>query len=287
MTSVGKLLVVLQLILSISFVVFSGAVYTTHKTWRQKNEQAEAKASKAESDKNAALNELNTKQAEADQKVAAAEGEVVQLQGQLQNALAAVNASEQKNNQLEQELQTAIGLAEAKSREAQFRREQAVTQSERNNVLHDKLESNATKTRSTEDQLFAKSLEAEQLEARYNEAISELADMRTVLVANDISPDIESIRAQDEPPPPLDGLVLDTRRDKTGSVYMVLLSVGSDDGLRVGHQMSVVRPAERNQGRAKYMGVIQLVDVSNDSAVGRVVDNLGIIEEGDNVTSKL
>lgn len=287
MTSVGKLLVVLQLILSISFVVFSGAVYTTHKTWRQKADAAEAKAAKAQSDMNAALNELNTKQAAADQKVAEAEGQVVQLQGQLQNAQAAVQAAEQKNNQLEQELQTSMSLASAKSREAQFRREQAVEQSARNNELHDKLESNAAAARATQDELFAKSLEAEQLTTRYEDAISELADMRTVLVANNISADIETIRAKDEPPPPIDGLIVDTARDKTGSVYMVEISIGSDDGIRAGHELSVVRPAELNQGRAKYLGVIKIVNVDNDSAVGRVIDNLGIIEKGDNVTSKL
>lgn len=287
MTAVGKLLVVLQLVLSISFVVFSGAVYSTHKTWRAKAEAAEATAAKAQSDLNIALNESNAAKADADQKVATAQGEVVQLQGQLQNAQAALQASEQKNNRLEQELQTSTALASAKSREAQFRREQAVEQSGRNNELHNKLETVAAAARATQDELFAKSLEAENLSSKYSDAISEIADMKTVLVANNITADIETIRAQDEPPPRIDGLVLATARDKTGSVYMVEISIGSDDGLRKGHQLSVYRPAELNQGRATYLGEIRLMEVENDRAVGRVVDKLGIIEKGDNVTSKL
>lgn len=289
MTSVGKLLVVLQLVLSLSFVVFAGAVYTTHKTWRQKAEQAEATSEKARTDMNAALTELNTKQAEATAAVDAAGNQVAQLEGQLRNAESALNAEKQKNNRLEQELLTQTGLAEAKASEASYRLEQATVQSAMNSTLHEKLEETSTKARSLKDKVFATSLALEQTEGRYSEALSELADMRTVLSATGISTDLETIRTKDEPPPPIDGLVTNTRRDNTGNVVYIAMSIGSDDGLMKGHELSVIRPAERNQGRAKFLGTVEIVKLTNDAAVGRVVERTksGIIEEGDNVTSKL
>lgn len=289
MTSVGKILVVLNLILSVSFIAFSGAVYTTHKTWRKKAEMAEANATKSRADMNTALNELNAKEAEAQRLVAAAEGEVVQLKGQLANVQQQVAAAEKKNNQLEQELQAQTGVAESKTAEAVFRREQAVEQSSVNNSLHGKLETVVAENRSLSDQLFSRNLSYEQLEDQYAVLLSETADLKTVLDANGLSTNIADYRSMDEPPPPVEGLVVNARKDRTGNVRYVAMSIGSDDGLDKGHELSVVRPAERNQGRAKFLGTVVIIDVDNDTAVGRVIDTAktGIIEEGDNVTSKL
>lgn len=287
MTTVGKLLVVAQLVLSLSFVVFAGAVYSTHKSWRGKAEQLEQQVSKARADMNAAQDELNAKQAEATAAVEKAQGEVVQLQGQLQNAENALQAAQAKNNDLEAQLLAQTGLAEAKAAEAIARKEQADVQRVVNNELHDRLDQTSAKARSLNDEVFARGLALEQLESRYSTTLSELADMKTVLAATGVSTDIEALRAQGEPPPPIDGLITDTRRDKTGSVRYVSISIGSDDGIDKGDELDVFRPAELNDGRGKYLGKIRVVMLNNDTAVGRVVEHTGIIEEGDNVTSKL
>jgi hypothetical protein len=92
-----------------------------------------------------------------------------------------------------------------------------------------------------------------------------------------------------EPPPPVEGLVREVRKDQTNRTKWVHLTVGRDDGLREGHEMEVYRTAERNNGRAKYLGRIRIWSVTPDEAVGIVVDAAknGIIEVGDNVTTKL
>ena len=67
-----------------------------------------------------------------------------------------------------------------------------------------------------------------------------------------------------------------------GNADFVEISIGSDDGLLKGHQLDVVRGD-------KYLGKIRVVEATADKAVCEVVhkNKYGIIQRGDNVTTKL
>ena len=91
-----------------------------------------------------------------------------------------------------------------------------------------------------------------------------------------------------EPPPPVDGLVKDVVLDRSNSPKYVEITVGSDDGLLVGHVMDVMRTGVDGKD-PQYLGKIRVIDLRPDGAVCEVLSKAknGIIEVGDNVTTKL
>ena len=101
--------------------------------------------------------------------------------------------------------------------------------------------------------------------------------------------DRRAVAALSEPPPPVEAIVRDVLKDQANRPKFIHITAGSDDGLQDGHVLDIYRTAERNNGRAKYLGKIRLTLVEPDEAVGVVVESArnGIIEVGDNATTKL
>ena len=289
MTGIGKLLLAINAVLAISFMAFAAAVYSTHTSWRAKAETSQQEVTKLRGEVTSATSELTAAQAAAQASVDAAEDRAREFEGRLQGVSAERDAFEAKNNRLEQELLTQTGLADAKAREAIFRKEQAEQQAAVNLKLRGEVDAASVRLRDLEDDLFGSRLEYDQLLTKYEGASGEIGDLRRVLAANNLSSDVSALASSVDPPPPVDGLITAVRKGRTGNVEYVALSIGGDDGLSEGHTLSVVRPASRNQGRTKYLGEIEIVRVQNDTAVGRVIDKAktGIIEVQDNVTSKL
>ncbi|MGN6134292.1 MAG: hypothetical protein ACTHOU_07295 [Aureliella sp.] len=77
-------------------------------------------------------------------------------------------------------------------------------------------------------------------------------------------------------PPPVNGLVTDVSNN------LVEVSIGKDDGVRVGHQLDVYRGG-------RYLGRINIIRSADDKAVGEVMPSYskGFISKGDRVDSRL
>ena len=58
MTFVGKVLVVVQVVLSVCFMAFAAAVYTTPNNWKLQHEQLVEKSTQTEADLNAELEKI-------------------------------------------------------------------------------------------------------------------------------------------------------------------------------------------------------------------------------------
>ena len=88
----------------------------------------------------------------------------------------------------------------------------------------------------------------------------------------------------DNIPPRLDGKVLASRRNNSASY--VEISLGQDDGLRVGHQAFVYR---RHNGQSKPIAKIEIVEVTPDKSVGKVMPeyNMAPIARDDRVVTRL
>ena len=78
---------------------------------------------------------------------------------------------------------------------------------------------------------------------------------------------------EDVPPADLKGEILSVGNDKR-----VAISVGRDDGLRVGHKLHVYRPGQ-------YVSRIEIKSVEDDKAIGQIIDSYrrGFIQAGDKV----
>jgi hypothetical protein len=288
MSFVGKMLIVLQVVLSVVFMAFAGAVYTAQTNWKQQHDSLQSQVNQLQttiSDNQAAaerqVTELTKQRDDAVIRADAADGKYAQLDAQYRNEL-------QKNNRLELELKAQTGLADAKSNEASFRDEEAQRQRIAYQTLRTQLNEMAAELRTIEDELFAERIERQALAERHDNLLAENGDLRKILRLNDLSADSSAYASLAEPPPPVDGLVVGTKKDRTNRTEFVEVSIGSDDGLSMNNELDVFR-AVASGGKTQYLGRIRIVYLTPDRAVGRVIETAknGIIERGDNVTTKL
>ncbi len=112
----------------------------------------------------------------------------------------------------------------------------------------------------------------ENLEEVNTQAVKQMSQMKQVLDAHGLRPDTLVTHI----PPKVEGVVIDVS-DKD----LLEISIGADDGLKVGHALDVYRG---NQ----YLGRIVIRKTNPDRAVGQVMKELqrGQIKRGDRVTTK-
>lgn len=289
MSFLGKILIVAQLVLSVLFMCAAGAVFSTHTNWMKRYDEQKAQFEKQQTEHAAEIANLNQRIDAEMKKAADQEARANAIVGREQQLTQQVAALTQTNNSLNQQLQRQTGLAETKSNEAEFRQAEAERQRVQNETLSKSLDEQIRKTVALQDEMGTLKQTYEALVAQHAETSKELAALQKIVRAAELPTDAQSVTALSEPPPPVEGVVQEVRKDQTNRTKFVYISLGSDDGLRVGHELDAYRTAERNNGRAKYLGRIKIWSVLPDTAVGLVVEAAknGIIEVGDNVTTKL
>ena len=114
--------------------------------------------------------------------------------------------------------------------------------------------------------------EVVRLKERNQQLISQLSSWAQVFKKRDINPDVELAGV-----PPLDGIVTAVRPNK-----LVEISLGSDDGLQIGHTVQIYR------GQS-YLGRAQIINVSPDRSVGQLDPEMkrGPVQKDDRVSTKL
>jgi chromosome segregation ATPase len=283
MTTVGKILVVLHLVLSIIFMAFAGAVFTAQKNWRN-TALAHEKSLKASQTK------LQNLQAEHDRDMAAAKtrdekaaDDIQKLtndKSQLTTEVLTLTGENEKLQLANDKITDQAGLAAV---EADERTAEAKIQRDRNAVAYKTRQELNEKLHDVEDKLFAKEQEMQVLIERHERVLKEMQTIKIWLGSKGLPTDPKAMVAQTTPPPPVEGLVVNYLKEKKGTTELVEVSLGSDDGLSVGHKMTVFN----REGR--YLGQIRLTLVNADSAVGIVTEKAKniVIQKGDNVTTKL
>jgi hypothetical protein len=289
MSFLGKVLIVVQLLLSVLFMAAAGAVFVRHTNWRDEANRLQADMQTAQTTHANAVAELNkqidllTQDRDAEKNRADAEvGERQRLERQ-------VATLTQETNTLNQQLQRQTGLAETKSNEAEFRQAEAEKQRAQNDTLHTALEQQVAANVQLRDEKHNLELAQEELIAQYDAMLEQVAFLEKTVRLHNLETDPRAVADLSEPPPAVEGIVVETRKDKTNRTKFAHISIGEDDGIRVGHVLDVYRSAEYNNGQAQYLGKIRIVYVTSDEAVGMVIEAAknGIIEKGDNVTTKL
>ena len=118
------------------------------------------------------------------------------------------------------------------------------------------------------------------VEVRAQDLVKELAlAKRTGQAGNAFTPGVTTVSLSGPNPPnfAVEGKILEV---KDG---LVEISIGSDAGLIKGHTLDAFRLGEK-----KYLGVIRLITVEPNRAVGQVVGRPSIpLQRGDNVASKI
>jgi hypothetical protein len=272
MTLVGKIFTMLILVMSIVFMAFSMMVFATHKNWKVAAGKLQTDLTAANTALKDAKDALEREKMELAREQAARKAALAALQVR---ATRAEDTAAATTKQLA-DASAALSKASATAEEAQ--RRLAAVEGE-NKTIRDDLRSAQQKT----DQMFLtvvdltdKLNQAESLRQSLDEvnrqATQQMSQMKMVLDRNGLTAD--SLVAHI--PPKVDGVVVDVSdRD------LVEISIGADDGLKVGHSLDVYRGTQ-------YLGRIVVKKTNPDRAVGQVMKELqrGQIKRGDRVTTR-
>ena len=289
MSLIGKFFVVMQILLSVTFMGFAVTVFTFQTNWKAKadteqqaKQQAQAQVQNLQSEFEKFRQDTTASMRAAEDKAERAQAANAALQRQLEDRV-------RESERLANDLQSQTTLAEVTEDEAKARSTEAMAQRTVNLELHGKLKENKSELLQAQDEIHNLKITRDNLTSKNKQLVEELAFLRKVVRNHNLETDPRVYAAQNDPPPVLEGRVLSAAENRQGSVDLVEVSIGSDDGLVKGHRLFIYRSG-LNPGEApKYLGQIELVFVDSDSAVGTVVEKAknGIIKRGDNVTSKL
>ncbi|WP_373650272.1 MULTISPECIES: hypothetical protein [unclassified Schlesneria] len=284
MTTVGKILVVLHLVLSVMFMAFAVAVSTSQTNWRAAEKKATAALNEQKSKAANMQTEFDKERADTAEKIARLTDENQKFLGQNTALTAQVTALDSDNKQLRKDLDQQRDLAALASAEAIERKKEADLQRAKNSELFASREELVKERNETEDKRFALDIQLQQVSEKYEQLLNDTRVMKGYLASKELTTDPKQMIVETTPPPPVEGVVTEVRKAERSSRELVQISVGSDDGLVVGHTLTVFRGD-------KYVAVIRLTLVQADRAVGYIVSNSRqknmTISVGDTVTTKL
>ncbi|VAX36224.1 hypothetical protein MNBD_PLANCTO02-346 [hydrothermal vent metagenome] len=283
MTFVGKVLIVLQVVLSLLFMAFAGAVFTVQTNWKKKatesiaqnNEQKNIQE-EIDTDHQKALTDLNAKSQLSEGRAVTAEAK---LQGQtdLAKSLAKELADERTRNSESQQV-TKIANTEAESRQNEaIRLRVSIGQ------LRKTIDKQVAEKHSLENVVFKSEQKIKLMKVKNNSIIKELSKLQRVIAVAKI--DVNEYEGKQAPPVNIEGKIIAVLRGLRGEPDLIEISIGEDDDLLKGHELFVYSKA----GRGKYLGKVRIDSVTPDRAVGVVIQKTknGIIKEGDYVSPKL
>lgn len=272
MTFLGKIITVLIFAMSLLFMGFSISIFATHKNWKvaanalqkqvqdqqRKNQQLEAEYQRSK-------DALAAEQA-------ARRFAVASLRSKLQDAQSALQTRETQyatllgnHGVLEEANRTAaVNLEKLTTENATLRNEIRTAQQDRDTQF-------AEVIRLT-DELNRMEGVRRDLEDRRQQLMVQNAKYKLVLDAHDL----DEYSTVANIPPKVDGIVLAV------SSKLIEISLGSDDGLKEGHQLDVYR-------KNTYLGRVVIRKTAPDRAVAEVIKDYrkGTIKKGDHVATKL
>jgi myosin heavy subunit len=285
MTLLGKIFTVLIFIQSLVFMSFAVAVYATHRNWRDvvlrtadETMPGEEKGLKFQlEDEKVRYDRLNEEKLKLDDQLAMEKAARRQALAALESRARQLNeqlaALERRNGELVQSEREAVAAMESTQRNLIALKDEVETL--RGHVNTVSLDRDAQFQRVVEltDVVHQARTKRAVLEERQNQLAQEVAKRKEVMDRIGVSAD----EPAENKPPKVDGVV--TMTSKSG---LVEISIGSDDGIRDGHQLEVF------SGNS-YLGRIKIRRTSPDRAVGEIIPEYrkGEIKKGDRVATRL
>ncbi len=285
MTFVGKLLVVVQFVLSICFMAFAGAVYTRQMTWKAEYEKTAQKLTQTEGELKAEGTRRNDQVTALNDKVKAAEDKAKASANELALAADLAKKLKEEVDRANGVISTETSLKKSAQEEANIRKDEARILTQINDKLNKELNQKNTVIRTQDETLFSRETELKGLTEKYDTVLSQVATFTKVLAANGFSTDPKSYSTVNAPTPLVFGRVEEAEPKGKSGKERVQISVGSDDGVTEGSTLYVYRIGERS----KFLARIKIELVKPDTAVGVVIPETknGVIEKGDYVSTKL
>ncbi|MDO7681881.1 MAG: hypothetical protein MUQ52_05290 [Pirellulales bacterium] len=271
MDTLGKIFVFAVMVMSVVFMSFAIAIFSSHTNWQKESERLQTELEQAVAERAAKESELTTL---IDQN-AASEKDQEQVVKKLETALQQKNtelAGLKKQRELDlSKLDKDIAeLSEAKD-ERDAADELVGKLREEIHGLQDKLKKSVNDGASLASELHQSESELAMTTERKKQLEEQVANAREVLQQNGLS-----LKRPEIVIPVVGGVVTAIAND------LAEVSIGSDDGLQAGHELEVFRADE-------YLGRLRVVSVKPDRAVVRVLKDFarGIVQRGDRVATRL
>ena len=271
MDTLGKIFVFAVMVMSVVFMSFAIAIFSSHTNWQKESERLQTELEQATAERAAKESELTTL---IDQN-AASEKDQEQVVKKLETAL------QQKDTELaglkkkrEAELSN-LDKDIAELSEAKDERDaaDALVGKLREEIhgLQDKLKKSVNDGASLASELHQSESELAMTTERKKQLEEQVTNAREVLQQNGLS-----LKRPEMVIPVVGGVVTAVAND------LAEVSIGSDDGLQAGHELEVFRADE-------YLGRLRVVSVKPDRAVVRVLKDFarGIVQRGDRVATRL
>lgn len=290
MNMFGKILIMLNLLMSLVFMGFAIAVYSTHKNWKEvvTLDKATADATGKKIGLQFVLDNLKT---ERD----ALEGKVLALQKEIKQELAMRNARLQALESAKEELVKQVDEKAKVIEQVTMDKnitsaaiEKLTAESGKKAAEIEALSGEIERIRGESQSLFNKLLLATDALAKTQADLDKAINQSKVLVTQ-----IAQAKAVlkkvgltiDSPtggPPKIEGIVRASTPDG-----LVEISLGSDDGLSRGDTLEVYREGA-TPNATKYLGRIQILSTKADISVGQIMPQFrrGTIEKEDRVATR-
>jgi len=280
MTLVGKILVIIIMVFALFFLALSTVVFTTATNWRDEN--AKVKKSKDDLQK-----KLTQAQAEYDAQKNVLQIAVSDREKAVKDATARVKDLETQNNRRQTEIQeqrknVATALEEVRRTQDEAEARIAETTKLRETLSAVQAQANEFKLRQTElnDQIRILQRELEGAKENNQDLRDKVAILQGALSKAGL-PTESATYAKLSVPPAVEGYIkrVDTKNTR------VEISVGSNDGLVVGHELFVYR----TDPKPEFIGKIRIRDIDPNQAVGDVINRYQgkKIREDDRVTTQV
>jgi hypothetical protein len=284
MNIIGKIFVFAVFVMSLMLMTFAGAVYMSHVNWKDEVERGGTDLLPGQRPGYRYQIEQATKEREElKEKIASLEAEVAdsersrdQVLGKLQTAIEQKNAELLKLRAEKDERQTKMEQAVQDVRKLrddllEADKNVAALQAQVKDQQQ-KVDAQVDKSAQLSASLAEVQAQLEIAEERKSQLEKQVANARLLLKQNGLVID----NLPKDLVPTLDGDVLAVREDS------IQVSLGSDDGLQVGHTLNVYR-------NDQFIGRAHVKTITPDQAVAKIDKDFarGIVQRGDKVTTRL
>ena len=279
MNLVGKIFIVLILIMSVLFMGFVVAVYATHTNWRDR-------VMNPDTGLQAQLKNVQLEVERLTDQMTKTEQELATEKLARQNSLAQAETQKELLTKERDQLTDDYATKSQEARQAiaamdQAHRSLAALRTEVEKLRADILsavdvrDDAITSLIAKTDEANGLAVEMQTLQKQMVQTAEQLANAKEVLQKFDLNP--EPSRYTTTPPKGLAGIVLAAPQNG-----LVEISIGSDDGLLVGHRLDAYRSST-------YLGKIEVIRLVPDKAVCKVLPEFrkGIIQANDRVSTGL
>ncbi|MDB5385011.1 MAG: hypothetical protein JWM11_657 [Planctomycetaceae bacterium] len=285
MSFIGKILVVMQLVMSICLMAFAAAVSTYQTNWKTKSESLDNELTKQrgnfaklEQESKVAADTFNKKLLAQEELAKKATYTATDLQKEVKTLADANNTLKTdvaKKQQLQKDLATDNVFRHDEVKELRAQIKQSNEDRDKEYKAKELLETTIFDLKTDITRLSALTKEQLRLNEQY----------RRVLASKGLSPEIQDHEKSLAPPPKgLAGKVEEVKKNGNGGGILIQITIGENDGLAKNHMLTVFRSGSP----PLYIGKALVVQVGADTAVCRMIEPIRAqIEKGDDVATQL